>query len=713
MNTLNNLNPKQKQAVTTTEGPLLVLAGAGTGKTTVLTSRFYYLIKQQLARPYEILAITFTNKAALEMKERILALLRKENSINEAELTNLWCGTFHSIGLRMLRQFHSQVGLKPRFSILDTTETQNVIKEILTELNLDPKLIPIKRVANSIALLKDKIIFADEVNKVSLYADEVLTANKLVKIYQFYSNKLKELNAVDFNDLLLLCIKLFKDNPEILSYYQNKFKYILVDEYQDTNAVQESIVAQLALPQNNICCVGDDDQSIYSWRGAEITNILNFAQRYKNATVIRLEQNYRSTLPILNTAHAIISRNTARWGKQLQPIKEEGEKIIVHKCVDSPSEASLICEEINRYLRDGYNYNEIAVLVRAGHQTRELESAFVKNNIDYRLVGSFKFFERLEIKDALAYLKLCYDPNNDISLSRVINVPKRGVGNKAIETLKEVVRSNSCSIFQALDIALKANLFKGKIHNVLDNLYQQIVKWNSFIPTKDLPELAELIMHESGYIEMLEFENTLEARSRIENLMELINSLYEYSNLEEYLDHICLMTSKSDNNSHNAVSVMTLHAAKGLEFHVVFLPGWEEGIFPSAKVFNEDYKQIEEERRLAYVGITRAKEHLVITHCDRRSVFGKWEERIPSRFLKEMDSQYLHLKNQGHYSDEVFARPIKTSLGGFPSFGRGAIVYHNMYGSGVVIKQTGNNVEVEFEAGVHTIRSDFLQRVNY
>jgi len=727
---LNSLNKVQQEAVTTTEGPLLVLAGAGTGKTKVLTSRVAYIIKQNLARPFEILAVTFTNKAASEMKERIASLAGDLGK-------DLWVGTFHSICLRILRRFYEAAGLKSNFIILDTEDSQKVLKQIMVDLNIDIKTTPVRLVASLIAKLKDKVIFPEDV---PYSENNNLGGNniRLSQVYKEYNQKLKDLNAVDFNDLLLLCVKIFKEQPEILEFYQKKFKYILVDEYQDTNILQYQLLKMLALKNGNICCVGDDDQSIYSWRGAEIANILSFNDTFKDAKILRLEENYRSTTQILETASAVIANNGARWGKTLWTSKQDGQKIIIHECVDSNSEAKLIATEIARFYRDGFNYNEIAILVRAGYQTREIEENLLKEHIPYKIIGSNKFYERLEIKDALAYLRLCFNLSDNLAFERIINVPKRGIGAKALEKIREVAGSYKLSYFAAVELMLQNQAITGKVVNELQNFVTQIHNWRNQIEKTSLTELTEKILEESGYLAMWRDERTEESKMRLENLIELLNSLSDFNSLEEYLEHVSLIISVDDLNEDNKVSLMTLHAAKGLEFHVVFLSGWEEGIFPSARSIDETgEKGLEEERRLAYVGITRAKEKLIVSYSKRRVTFGSWQDCMPSRFIKEMGTKHIEFKKQQafdstwsyegynkrsgfkeNYQEKSFnshpywnnssSKSFSKTIG----FNKGEKVKHQSFGVGIVKKQEGPLLYIDFEShGEKKIMADFVSKV--
>lgn len=703
---LNNLNKIQKDAVTSTCGPLLVLAGAGTGKTKVLTSRVAYIIKADLAMPFQVLAVTFTNKAAAEMKERITSALG-------ASANDVWVGTFHSIGLRILRRFYEKVSLKDKFLILDSDDSQKIIKEILISNNIDIKITPVKFVAGAIAKLKDKGFSVEDVP----FSEDISIFNniKISKLYKEYSKKLQDLNGVDFSDLLLLCVKLFKENQDILELYQNKFKYILVDEYQDTNALQYQFLKMLSLKHGNICCVGDDDQSIYSWRGAEVANILSFQEDYKQAKVLRLEENYRSTAPILDTASNVISNNGQRWGKKLWTSKDGGNKIIINECIDNSGEAKLISEQIGSFYRDGYNYNEMAVLVRAGYQTREIEENMLKNHIPYKIVGSNKFYERMEIKDALAYLKLCYQSSDNLSFERIINVPKRGIGPKAIEKIREVAINYNTSYFEALQIILQNQIITGKVALELETFFKLITKFNSLLDTDNLEGLAEQVLEESGYLNMWRNERSEESKMRLDNIIELLNSLNDFKTMEEYLEHVSLIINVDDMNEDNKVSLMTLHAAKGLEFCIVFLSGWEEGIFPSFRSIDENAeKGLEEERRLAYVGITRAKEHLIVSYSKRRFMYGSWQDCIPSRFIKEMGTEQVQFKKQqafnsaweddSFYSKNSNNKPPNTWVNNSyknktksESFPKGSLVKHESFGIGTVINQSGNMLSIDFE----------------
>lgn len=718
---LSNLNKIQKDAVISTCGPLLVLAGAGTGKTKVLTSRVAYIIKADLAMPFQVLAVTFTNKAAAEMKERITNALG-------AVANDIWVGTFHSIGLRILRRFYEKVSLRDKFLILDSDDSQKIIKEILLDNNIDIKITPVKFVSSAIAKLKDKGFFLEDVP----FSEDVSISNdiKISKIYKEYTKKLQELNGVDFSDLLLLCVKLFKENQDVLELYQSKFKYILVDEYQDTNALQYRFLKMLSLKHGNICCVGDDDQSIYSWRGAEVANILSFQEDYKEAKVLRLEENYRSTAPILETASNLISNNGQRWGKNLWTSKDGGNKIIVNECIDNSGEAKLIAEQISSFYRDGYNYNEIAVLVRAGYQTREIEESLLKNHIPYKIVGSNKFYERMEIKDTLAYLKLCYQTSDNLSFERIINVPKRGIGPKAIEKIREVALNYNASYFEALEIILQNQIITGKLAVELDQFYKLVTKFNLLLDTDNLETLAEQILEESGYLNMWRNERSEESKMRLDNIIELLNSLNDFKTMEEYLEHVGLIVNVDDLNEDNKVSLMTLHAAKGLEFCVVFLSGWEEGIFPSFRSIDENAeKGLEEERRLAYVGITRAKENLIVSYSKRRFMYGNWQDCLPSRFIKEMGTKHVHFKKQQSFNsaweDGSFHSRYSTNKPNTwennnykktsakaVSFARGSLVKHETFGIGKVINQSGNMLSIDFdEYGEKKIIADFVNKM--
>ena len=646
---LAKLNTEQRDAVETTEGPLLVLSGAGTGKTRVLTSRIAYIIYKQLAMPWQILAVTFTNKAANEMKSRI-------KSIIGDGADSLWIGTFHSIGLRIVKRYYELIGLKNNFLILDEGDQKILIKKVMEEdLHIDTKKWNPSIVLENICRLKDKGFYFDDEN---IQMIDVETINgRLLEVYRVYQEKLKELNAVDFGDLLLYPLMIFQQNPVILEEFQNKFKYILVDEYQDTNAVQDKILKLLSAKHKNICCVGDDDQSIYSWRGAEIENILRFEKDFDNAKVIRLETNYRSTPHILHAASCLISKNKDRLGKELKPCKamidENSKKIQVHGVWDGNEEAREIVDEIEYYQRKGIPLSEMAVLVRAGYQTRLFEEHFIRTGISYKIIGGLRFYERQEIKDIIAYLRLLIYPQDNLSFERIINVPKRGIGDRTLQNINDYARKNHLSLFDATEEMLKTNKITGKAGLNLKKFTDDFYRWRSIhsgksvdlFDTKKVAEhyqLVELMLKESGYIEMWQNSKKAEAEAKLQNINELLGIIKsDFETINEFLEYITLFTENNQSaiDNQDYVSLMTLHAAKGLEFDVVFLPGWEMGIFPNEKSTSENSNSVEEERRLAYVGITRAKKVVEIYYAGSRQVFGQWQQNLPSVFLNDLPEE--------------------------------------------------------------------------
>ena len=645
---LSKLNEEQRIAVETTEGPLLVLSGAGTGKTRVLTSRIAYIISKELALPWQILAVTFTNKAANEMKSRIKGLIG-----NGAD--NLWIGTFHSIGLKILKRYTELVELKPNFIIFDENDQKVLIKKVMEEeLKIDTKKWSPSIVLDNIARLKDKGFYFDNENIKMIDVDTI--NGRLLEIYKVYQEKLKELNAVDFGDLLLYPLMIFEKNPAILQEYQQKFKYILVDEYQDTNAVQYKLLKLLSDYHHNICCVGDDDQSIYSWRGAEIENILRFEQDFDNATIIRLETNYRSTPHILRAASCLISRNKDRLGKELRPCTlmladNESKKVQVHGVWNGEEEAIQIVDEIEYYQRKNFSLSEMAILVRAGYQTRLFEEKLISAGIPYKIIGGLRFYERQEIKDVIAYLRLLIYPQDNLSFERIINVPKRGVGERTLQSISNYAKENRLSLFDATDKMLKSNKITGKsafnLQKFVDDFYRWRLIYNGksqdlFEASKPITQaqLVENIIYQSGYMEMWQNSKKVEAEAKIQNIMELIGIIKErFETIPEFLEYITLFTESNQSNLENGeyVSLMTLHAAKGLEFDIVFLPGWEMGIFPNEKTMGDRLSSsLEEERRLAYVGLTRAKKIVEIYYAGSRLVFGQWQQNLPSIFLQEL-----------------------------------------------------------------------------
>ena len=633
---LNNLNENQKEATLHLDGPLLIVAGAGSGKTRVLTSRIAHIIKQHKAFPNQILAVTFTNKAAKEMQIRVSKLLRKE-------ATGLpWLGTFHSISAKLLRKHADAVGLKSNFSIIDQADQERLIKNICKSENVDTKKISPKYILAVIDKWKNKGFYPKDV---VLKKRNPLEKNFL-EIYKIYQEKLINFNAADFSDLILHTVKIFENYKDISELYSKKFKYILVDEYQDTNFIQSEWLKNLSQYNKNICCVGDDDQSIYSWRGAEIKNFLEFDKVYENTKIIRLEKNYRSTQNILNVASNLIENNQNRVGKKLFTSHDDGEKVNLTCFRNVKDEATEIGSEIE-ILKKNYSLNEMAILVRAIFQTREFEERFLKIGIPYRIVGGIKFYERSEIKDCIAYLRVISQPLDDLSFERIINVPKRSVGETTIKNINEFAKVNHCSLEVASKKLIEENKIKPKTKIGLISLLNLLEKWRFDLKNNtNHNKLLQIILDESGYSQMLKNKKDLENENRLENIKELLNAMKEFDSLENFLEHVALATSLDQNWQSEKVNLMTMHSSKGLEFDVVFLPGWEEGLFPHQKSIEEKGENgLEEERRLAYVGITRAKKIARISFAMNRFYQGDWIDSMASRFVDELPEEYINKSN--------------------------------------------------------------------
>jgi DNA helicase II / ATP-dependent DNA helicase PcrA len=645
---LTDLNPEQREAVETLDGPVLVLAGAGTGKTRVLTTRIAHILATGRARPAEILAVTFTNKAAREMKQRVGAM------VGQVVEGMPWLGTFHSIGVRILRRHAELVGLKPDFTILDTDDQVRLLRQGLEAEGIDEKRWPARMLAGLIDGWKNRGLTPEQVPS----GEGASFANgKGKKLYTAYQERLKVLNAADFGDLLLECIRLFRSETEVLRQYQGRFRYILVDEYQDTNVAQYlwlRLLAQSSAPAlpasgasldtvppprpvKNICCVGDDDQSIYGWRGAEVDNILRFEHDFPGAKVIRLERNYRSTGHILAAASHLITHNEGRLGKTLRTEDEAGEKVTVTGSWDSEEEARVIGEEIEGLQRGGHRLDEIAILVRASFQMRELEDRFVTLGLPYRVINGPRFYERQEIRDALAYLRLIAQPADDLAFERIVNVPKRGLGDATVKLLHEHARKRRIAMLEATRALVETDELKARPRGALRDLVAAFDRWRAQKEVLPHTELAEIVLDESGYTEMWQKDRSADAAGRLENLKELIRSMEDFENLQGFLEHISLVMDKDQNEGGEAVSVMTLHSAKGLEFDTVFLPGWEEGLFPSQRTLDDQGRAgLEEERRLAHVGLTRARRRAKIYFATNRRTHGQWQSNMPSRFLDEL-----------------------------------------------------------------------------
>ncbi len=643
---LDALNPTQRAAAETLEGPLLVLAGAGTGKTKVLTTRLVHLLLTGKANPSQILAVTFTNKAAREMKERMAHMLGRS-------VEGWWLGTFHALGTRILRRHAEMVGLQPNFTILDSDDQLRLVKQLAASHNINDKQNPPRMLAAVISRWKDRGWTPAKVppGEVGQIAN-----GKLLKIYEEYQARLQTLNAADFGDLLLHNLTIFREQPDVLKQYQQTFRYMLVDEYQDTNAVQYQWLQALAMTHKNLCCVGDDDQSIYGWRGAEVGNILRFEEDYPGASIVRLEQNYRSTPHILAAASAVISHNSGRLGKTLWTEVDEGDKVRVRGVWDAEEEARWLGDEVETLQRQKRELNEMAILVRAGYQTREFEERFLQLGIPYQVIGGQRFYERLEIRDALAYFRLVNSQRDDLAFERIINQPKRGIGDSTVQQLHTVARVNGTGLFEAAWALVQQGDLRPKLRQTLREFVENIIRWRDLIE-KDVPhtEVAAQILEESGYVAMWQAEKSPDAAGRLENLKELISAIGEFPSMMAFLEHVSLVMDNNENSQGAQITLMTLHGAKGLEFPIVFLPGWEEGVFPSQRSMDESGTAgLEEERRLAYVGITRAREKAYISYAANRRIFGSWTSSIPSRFVNELPAEHIDSENSVPQVDSGF-----------------------------------------------------------
>ena len=630
---LKNLNKAQKEAVMHLDGPLLIVAGAGSGKTKVLTTRIANIIREKKAFPNQILAVTFTNKAAKEMQIRVSKILG-------SSATGLsWLGTFHSICAKLLRKHAPAVNLNSNFTIIDTDDQIRLVKNICKSENIDIKQLAPRYILAIIDRWKNKGFYPDEVvlGKKDIYEKTILP------IYKIYQQKLTELNSCDFGDLILHSVKILEKNPDIREIYSKNFKYILVDEYQDTNFIQSKWLKLLSEKNKNICCVGDDDQSIYSWRGAEIKNFLEFDQVYENTKVIRLEENYRSTENILSVASNLISNNQNRVGKTLKTTMEEGELVKLNCYKNGKDEAIGISDEIENIKKD-YSYNNITILVRAIFQTREFEERFLKIGMPYRILGGIKFYERAEIKDCVGYLRLVYQERDDLAFERIVNNPKRSIGDSTIKNIHEYSKIQKICLETSSRKMIQENLIKPKAKIGLSSFLDLLSKWRNDMRIKNMShvKLLQTILDESGYSAMLKNKKDLENENRLENIKELLSAMKEFDNLESFLEHVSLATSVDQEWEGEKINMMTMHAAKGLEFDVVFLPGWEEGLFPHQKSIEEKGQNgLEEERRLAYVGLTRAKKKVVISFSMNRFYQGDWIDSMASRFIDELPEKYL------------------------------------------------------------------------
>ena len=640
---LENLNEEQREAVSYLDGPLLIVAGAGSGKTKVLTSKIAYIIENRKAFPNQILSVTFTNKAAKEMQNRVSNILNK----NSPGLS--WLGTFHSICAKLLRKHAKAVGLNHNFTILDQDDQTRLIKNICNSENIDTKKISPNYILSIIDKWKNKGWYPEDV---VLKKSEILE-KQFIKIYNIYQNKLTNLNSCDFGDLILHCVKMFENNQDICEMYSKNFKFILVDEYQDTNFIQSKWLNLISSYHKNLCCVGDDDQSIYSWRGAEIKNFLEFDKYYKNTKIIRLEKNYRSTQNILTTASVLIENNKNRVGKTLFTDGEQGELINLDCYKNGKEEAINVSQKIET-LNDQFGYNNMAILVRAIFQTREFEERFLKIGIPYRIIGGIKFYERAEIKDCIGYLRIVNQQKDDLAFERIVNVPKRSIGSTTLREISEYGKNNNLSLIESSKKLLEINKIKPKTKIGLNSILGLIDKWKIDIKKNtNHVKLLQIILDESGYSQMLKNKKDLENENRIENIKELLNAMKEFDSLDSFLEHVSLATSIDQNWEGEKVNLMTMHASKGLEFDVVFLPGWEEGLFPHQKSIQEKgEKGLEEERRLAYVGITRAKNLVNISFSMNRFYQGDWIDSLASRFVEELPEKNINKNINSNFEDD-------------------------------------------------------------
>lgn len=733
---VEKLNPEQRQAVETTEGPVLVLSGAGTGKTRVLTTRVGWILLQRRARPWQVLAVTFTNRAAREMRERVMQLIGPS-----AEA--VWLGTFHALSVRILRRNAELVGLKSNFTILDSDDQIRLLKQIMEAESIDSKKWPAQGLMGVIQRWKDRGLTPDKVGGEggSDYAN-----GRAVAMYKAYQERLKTLNAADFGDLLLHCLTLFQTRPDILAEYQEQFHYVLVDEYQDTNVAQYLWLRLLTQKHRNLCCVGDDDQSIYSWRGAEVGNILRFEKDFPDAKVIRLERNYRSTPTILAAASHLIAHNEGRLGKTLRTGLdgiEQGAPIKVRGVWDGAEEARWLVGEIEALQRAGHPLDQIAILVRAGFQMLEFEERLITTGVPYRVVGGPRFYERLEIRDAVAYLRLIQQPEDDLAFERIINKPKRGLGETTIQKVHILARAQGVSMMEASMRMSETDELRPQARTALAGFARDMERWRSLRETVPPAEIAAQVLEESGYIEMWQKDKSPEAPGRLDNLKEFVSGLDEWENLGGFLDHVSLVMENDANAGEAGVTLMTLHSAKGLEFDTVFMPGWEEDIFPNRRALDESgEKALEEERRLAYVGITRARRRAFISFAANRRVYNQWQSSIPSRFVDELPKENIEQDaDQGLYgsrgggwsgfgesaaarSGAGISRRLGSDYGEFGKTGAwetqervganefriGDRVFHQKFGYGIVEGIDDSKLDIAFEkAGRKKVLDSFVE----
>ena len=746
------LNEAQREAVSALDGPVLVLAGAGTGKTRVLTTRLAHLIVTGRAHPGQVLAVTFTNKAAREMKDRVAELL-------DRPVEGWWLGTFHAMAARILRAHAERVGVRPDFTILDTDDQLRLLKQVLEAEKVDDKNWPARRVLGAIQRWKDRGLGPDKVSPAE--AGDV-AGGRAVAVYAAYQDRLRVLNAADFGDLMLHNLTLFQDFPEVLAEYHRRFHYILVDEYQDINVAQYLWLRLIAQGHRNLCCVGDDDQSIYGWRGAEVDNILRFESDFPGAKVVRLERNYRSTGHILAAASGLIAHNDGRLGKTLWTEGDPGAKLRLRGLWDSPNEARFVGEEIEALQRRGHPLSKIAILLRTGAQSREFEERFIALGLPYRIVGGARFYERLEIRDALAYLRVIDTPSHDLAFERIVNKPKRGLGEVTLRRLRQSARAARVPLYEAARRLVETDELRSAARRSLAGLLADFERWRAMLEHLPHPELAEIVLDESGYRDMWLAEKSADAPGRLENLKELINATADFDTLAGFLEHVALVMELNQAEGQDLVNVMTLHSAKGLEFDTVFLAGWEERLFPNQRALDEHgMRALEEERRLAYVGLTRARERVVISFVANRRLHGSWTPTLPSRFLGELPKEHVEVESDPGLYGATGANPGfdrdggslgDQNAGGFseleathwspgmarahrhrargdalieakarvaegpPSatfapetFTRGMRVFHRKFGYGTVLSADGARLYIDFDkAGTKKVVSDFV-----
>ncbi|MBT6095968.1 MAG: UvrD-helicase domain-containing protein [Rhodospirillaceae bacterium] len=729
---LDGLNETQREAVEAIDGPVLVLAGAGTGKTRVLTTRLAHILMQGRAQPWQLLAVTFTNKAAREMKERVGSLVR-------APVEGWWVGTFHAIGARILRYHAEAVGLNPNFTILDADDQVRLVKQYIDVHEIDDKRFPARTIVGTIQRWKDRGLTPD---KVTLNEGADLAEGRILNLYRDYQERLQQVNAADFGDLLLLCLELFQKQPEVLQKYQQQFRFVMVDEYQDTNVAQYLWLRMLAQGHKNICCVGDDDQSIYSWRGAEVGNILRFEEDFPGAKVVRLERNYRSTPHILAAASGLIAHNEGRLGKTLWTEENGGDRVRVRGVWDGEEEARIIGDEIEALHGKGHALNQMAVLVRAGFQMREFEERLITLGVPYRVIGGPRFYERQEIRDAIAYLRVVAQPDDDLAFERIVNLPKRGIGDATLQVVHGLARSERISLTRAVAKLLDTDEIRPAARKTLADLSEDFSRWRGLMAMVPHAELAETVLDESGYMMMWKASKAPEAPGRLDNLKEMVVAMEDFDTLAAFLEHVSLVMENEDSMVQDKVNLMTLHGAKGLEFESVFLPGWEEGLFPHQRALDDGGTGgLEEERRLAYVGLTRARHRAQVSFAANRRIYGNWQSATPSRFVDELPQDNIEMESaQGIYDRHIGSGFGGQGEGGFggsrwqprrrkqravtledtdwrtevreakTDFSEGERVFHMKFGYGRITTIDGEKLEIDFEkAGTKKVMSSFVE----